>query len=107
MEKDSKGLPSWVSEGKNGALILVVHAQPGAKRSACAGEYGGKLKIALAAPPVDGKANLELRKFLSRALGLPKASVQLLSGETSREKRLEVRGIDAARLLAALDAEVR
>ncbi|MGN1149529.1 MAG: DUF167 domain-containing protein [Sutterella sp.] len=93
---------SWLSIGKNGNPILALHAQPGAKRTTLAGLYGNKLKIALASPPVDGKANSLLIKFLSKELGLPKASLLLISGETSREKRLEVIGITADELLTAL-----
>ena len=93
---------TWLTIGKNGFPILALHAQPGAKRTTLAGLYGDKLKVALASPPVDGKANTLLIKFLSKELGIPKASLLLISGETSREKRLEIRGMTADELLAAL-----
>lgn len=92
---------SWISTAKNGNTVIALHAQPGAKRTAAVGLYGNKLKIALASPPVDGKANTTLIKFLSKTLGIPKASVKLIAGETSREKRLELVGLTPDELIAA------
>lgn len=87
---------SWLTTGKNNAPVIAVHAQPGAKRTAVVGVHGDRLKIALASPPVDGKANATLIKYLS------KSSVRLLSGDTSREKRIEVAGLSTDDLLEAL-----
>lgn len=69
---------------------IRIHAVPNAPKSACVGEYMDALKIKLAAPPVDGKANGELLKFLSKALSLPKSKISILSGATSREKIVEI-----------------
>lgn len=77
------------------AVVLTLHVQPGAKRTEIAGVYGDALKIRLAAPPVDGKANAELVRFLARAFGVPQGAVTLLRGETSRQKTVR---IDAPRL---------
>jgi uncharacterized protein (TIGR00251 family) len=93
---------AWLRTG-NGRITLNLHIQPGAKKTEVAGLYGDALKIRLAAPPVDGKANAALIGFVADRLGLPKASVTLKSGQTSRRKVLEA--IDApadteARLLA-------
>lgn len=71
---------------------LVVYCQPGAKRSQVAGLFDGKVKIQLAAQPQDGEANQELIRFLSLALGISKSSITLLSGQSSRFKRLEIVG---------------
>ncbi len=71
---------------------LRIHLQPGAKRSAVQGRYGDALKIAISAPPVDGKANLELCRFLAKACQVPLADVELCSGLTSRDKQLLIRG---------------
>jgi uncharacterized protein (TIGR00251 family) len=79
----------WIREDGD-ALVLAVHAQPGAKRSEVAGEHGGALKVRLAAPPVDGKANAELRRFLADAFGVPLRNVTLLRGDASRAKQLRV-----------------
>lgn len=93
----------WCVPAKNGTnTLLLLHVQPGAKRNAVVGEHGERLKIALKAPPIDGKANQALIKFVAETTGLPKSAVSLVSGETSREKRLEVRGISPKELLTAL-----
>jgi uncharacterized protein (TIGR00251 family) len=70
-----------------------VLVQPRASRTKVVGEHDGRLKIALAAPPVDGEANAALIEFLSDALSVRKADVQLVDGETSRRKRLVIRGV--------------
>lgn len=74
------------------ALILTLHVQPGAKRTAVDGTHGDALKVRLAAPPVEGKANAELLRFLADAFGVPLRSVSLLRGETSRQKAVRIDG---------------
>lgn len=71
-------------------LVLQCHIQPGAKRSELAGEHGGRLKIRLQAPPVDGKANTELVRFLSSLFAVPRHAVRIESGELSRQKRVRI-----------------
>ena len=75
----------WLRE-EAGALVLTVHVQPGARRSEVAGIHGDALKVRLAAPPVDGRANDELVRFMAEAFGVPRANVVLLRGTTSRRK---------------------
>lgn len=82
----------WLREG-DGRTTLTLHIQPGAKKTEVAGLYGDALKIRLAAPPVDGKANAALIEFVAERLGLAKSAVSLKSGQTSRRKVLTV--IDA------------
>ncbi|WKZ66741.1 MAG: DUF167 domain-containing protein [Flavobacteriales bacterium] len=84
-------MPDWIAE-QEGAIILSVHAQPGAKRTEVAGVHGDALRIRLAAPPVDGQANEALITFLAGAFGVPKRQVDLLSGHASRSKRVRVNG---------------
>ena len=84
-------------------VFLSCHVQPGAKRTAVSGVYGASLKIALAAPPVDGKANKELCVFLAKKLGLAKSAVTLVSGQTSRDKVVFLPGIGPEQLAAALE----
>ncbi len=79
----------------SGGIILSVHAAPRAKRSAIAGMHGNALKIRLAAPPVDGKANEELVRFIAELLTCPTSAVRVLTGETSRQKRLAIYGISS------------
>ena len=88
----------------SGGAVLEVLAQPRASRSRVVGEHDGRLKIQLAAPPVDGEANAALLAFLADRLGLKRADVVLLAGETGRRKRVKVAGLGAdaaARLLLA------
>lgn len=81
-----------------GGVSLTLHIQPGAKKTEFAGEHGDALKIRLAAPPVDGKANAALLAFLAGALGVARSAVTLRSGETSRRKVVQVDGITPERL---------
>ncbi len=78
----------------DGAIVLKLHVQPGAKRTEVAGTHGegaqARLKIRLAAPPVDGKANAELVRCLAAAFDVPLRNVTVLSGETSRQKTVRV-----------------
>jgi uncharacterized protein len=94
-------VPPWLKLTPDG-VELLIRVQPRASRTKVVGEHGGRLKIALAAPPVDGAANEALVEFLAGALKVRKADVTLLDGQTSRQKRLAVRGVDAARALAMM-----
>ncbi|HKG15362.1 MAG TPA: DUF167 domain-containing protein [Pyrinomonadaceae bacterium] len=84
-----------------GALTFAVRVVPRASKSALAGEHGGALKVRVAAPPVEGAANAELARFLSKAFGVAARDVEVVSGHASRTKRVRVRGArpsDLARL---------
>ena len=83
-------MTAGVARDKNGAVILILHVQPGAKRTEVAGRHGDALKIRLAAPPVDGKANSELLRFLSDAFDVPLRNVTLVRGESSRQKIVRI-----------------
>jgi uncharacterized protein (TIGR00251 family) len=80
---------AWLRVG-DGKITLTLHIQPAAKKTEVAGLYGDALKIRLAAPPVDGKANAALISFVAERLALAKSAVILKSGQTSRRKVLEV-----------------
>jgi hypothetical protein len=80
----------------DGRITLTLHIQPGAKKTEVAGLHGEALKIRLAAPPVDGKANEALIKFVAETLRLPKSAVSLKSGQSSRHKVLEIVGTTPA-----------
>ena len=69
-----------------------MHVQPGARRTGVSGLHGDALKVRLAAPPVEGKANEALVKFLAGRFAVPKRNVVIVSGEHSREKRVEIVG---------------
>ena len=95
--------PAWARDGAGGAVLELL-VQPRASRTRVAGEHDGRLKIQLAAPPVDGEANAALVAFLADALGVRRGDVTLLAGEAGRRKRVRVAGLGsadaAARLLA-------
>ena len=97
-------MPAWLRE-EGGALTLELLVQPRASRTRVVGEHDGRLKLQLAAPPVDGEANAALVEFLADALGVRKADVTLLRGETGRRKTVRVVGVAAAAALAALARE--
>lgn len=82
------------------ADILV---SPRASRSRIVGLHDERVKVQIAAPPVDGEANEEVVAFFSRALGLPRAQVVLQSGSTGKRKRLLVRGLTPLEVAARLE----
>ena len=92
---------SWLVAAGDG-ITLRLHIQPGAKKTEIVGLHGEALKIRLAAPPVDGKANACLLAFLAEHLGVAKSAVSLLSGDTSRAKRVHVSGLTDAEARARL-----
>ena len=71
-------------------LVLNLHIQPNAARTEFVGLHGDAIKVRLHAPPVDGKANQELCRFLADIFAVKRQSVILLSGETSRAKRVRI-----------------
>lgn len=73
-------------------IILTLHVQPGAKRSEVAGLHGDALKVRLAAPPVEGRANEALLKFIAEKFEVPLRNVELLRGAQSRHKLVKVTG---------------
>lgn len=70
-----------------------VRVVPNAPKSACVGEYGDGVKIKIAAQAMDGKANAELIKFLSKKLEVGRGAIEIVCGETSRDKLVEVDGV--------------
>lgn len=95
------GLAELLREGalsieRQGTALLEVHVQPGARKTEPAGMHGGRLKVRLAAPPVDGKANRALTDWAAEWLGVPRSAVTLVRGETSRKKTLRIEGLSLA-----------
>jgi uncharacterized protein len=89
-----------------GTVIVAVRVQPRASKDEIAGEVAGALKIRLQAPALEGRANEALIEFLAELLKTPKGAVRILSGERSRIKRLEIRGVTKQQIerLLMLDA---
>ena len=85
-------------EERAGAVRFAVRVQPRASRDAVDGEWQGALKVRLTAPPIEGAANEALSEFLAGLLKIPKSAVRILSGERSRTKRMELRGISARQI---------
>lgn len=77
-------------------LVLELRVQPRASSDALE-RFGEGLKLRITAPPVDGKANTHLVKYLARTLGVAKSAVVIEAGETGRDKRVRVRGADPER----------
>ncbi len=100
----SADLPAWLREDGDGVLIYV-HLQPGAGRNATCGTHGGRVKIAVAAPPLEGRANDALTEWVAERLDLPRRQVQLVAGQRSRDKTLRVEGTSAKRVLRGLAQE--
>ena len=89
---------------KDGAVRFEVVAKPRAKKSKVVGERGDAVEIALAAPPVDGAANEELVRFVAKVLGVRRRDIELVRGETARDKLLSVTGLTVAEIEARLRA---
>jgi uncharacterized protein (TIGR00251 family) len=90
-------------EGEDG-VSFAVRVQPGARRNAIVGELGDALKIALTAPPVDGRANEACIEFFADLLDVPRSSVAIASGQSSRNKVIRVTGLAVSELKERLGA---
>lgn len=93
-------------DGDGDDTIVAVFAQPRASKTRIVGLHGGMLKIALAAPPVDGAANKALLRYLAKALGVPRGDLSLVSGESGRNKRVLVRGRSPGEVAQALESHL-
>jgi len=87
---------------RDGSVVLAVKVQPRASKDEITGEMGGALKVRLRAPAVEDRANEALVEFLAELLKTPRSAVRILSGERSRTKRLEIRGVTRQQILALL-----
>jgi uncharacterized protein (TIGR00251 family) len=83
-------------------VVIGVWAQPGARKNAILGIHNRLLKIAVTAPPEDGRANSAIAELLARRLGSSKSSVELLSGPSQRQKKFLLRGIHGDGLQALI-----
>jgi uncharacterized protein (TIGR00251 family) len=88
---------------KDGVVSFAVRVQPRASRDEIVGEWQEGLKIRLTAPPVGDRANEALRRLLAARLNVPLSAVRIASGERSRTKRIEVRGVSVAAVRALAD----
>lgn len=87
-----------------GELLLTLHVQPGASRTAWAGVYGAAaLRLKLAAPAVDGKANRACVRFLAQEAGVSASAVEIVRGERSRDKAVRIRAVAPERMQTLLE----
>lgn len=83
-------MPAWCRrDGED--LVLALRVQPRAARDELAGPHGDRFRVRITAPPVDGKANAHLLRFLARCFDVPVADVVLERGETGRDKQVRIR----------------
>jgi uncharacterized protein len=87
--------PADLYDVERDAIVLRVHVQPGAGRSAIVGRHGSSLKVRVAAPPVDGRANVAAAALIAETFGIKEGDVELVSGQRSRLKRFRIVGVDA------------
>ena len=88
---------AWVTAASHG-VVLSLHCQPGAKVSRVVGLHDERLKIQLQAPPLENRANEALVSWLAEQLGVPRKQIEILTGQTSRKKRVLVQGTTLERV---------
>ncbi len=94
---------SWLSAVDDESVMLTVYVQPKASQAQVSGIHGGALKICVTAPPVEGKANAALIKFLAKLFRIPKSAISIQSGEQSRTKRFLLSGLTYAEALSIIE----
>lgn len=82
---------------KNGAILFDVRVVPRSSKSEIVGPHDGALKVKLASPPVDGAANAELIKILAKSFGVAKSDVEIINGETSKNKRIKITNLSKSK----------
>lgn len=85
------------SESEN-SITFALRVIPRASRSEVVGEFDGHLKVKISAPPVDGAANAEVIRLMARSFGVARSAISIISGETSRSKRVRIEGGTVRRL---------
>jgi hypothetical protein len=85
-------------EEKDGAVFFGVRVAPRASKSEIVGELDGALKVRLCSPPVDGAANAELIKLLAKTFDVSRSRVEIVSGQTSKTKRIRINGVTGTAL---------
>jgi len=94
-------LPSFIRETAQGSTI-EIYVQPKASKNELIGIHEGTLKIRLCSPPVEGEANRECLKFLSKLLEVPKSLLKIVQGKKSRRKKILIPGVSGENLLSRL-----
>lgn len=94
---------SYLSTATDGTVLIRLHVQPKASKNRIVGLHDGCLKMAVAAPPVEGKANKAVVKFLAEVFGIPAREVTVKSGLQSRKKVVVVKALDATEIRYMLE----
>jgi uncharacterized protein (TIGR00251 family) len=84
------------------AIFLKIYLRPRASRDAICGLHGDAIKVKVTAPPVEGKANVALQRFIADKLNLSASQIEIMAGKRSREKILKISGISRAEVEKAL-----
>ena len=95
--------PPYLLRGPADESVLRLRASPGSKKTRIDGTYGDALRIRVAAPPVDGKANQALIRFLADVFSVPKKKITLIRGQKSRDKSFAIEGLSLAEVAGALE----
>jgi uncharacterized protein (TIGR00251 family) len=96
-------LPAWL-RARGGGFSIEVHVQPGARRSQVVGLHGDRLKLAVHAPPTEGRANTAVNELIAERLDCRPSAVQIAAGASSRDKRLQIEdvAVTASRIVERL-----
>ncbi len=86
----------------NGGVEFQIRVVPRASKTEIVGELAGAMKVRISSPPVDGAANAELVKLFAKTLGVAKSSVEIVSGQTSKAKRIRITGVTAEQMRTAV-----
>ena len=93
----------YLNISASGSVRLKLHVRPGAKRNGVSGVFGDALKVELQTPPVDGKANSALIKLLAKWLDITKSNITIISGESCRDKVVELKDTNIENIITGLD----
>ena len=109
MRREKRSLPevTFLGNHKDGRVLLRVHVQPRASRNSFGGVYGDAIKLAITAPPVDGKANAAVIRFLASFLGVKKADLEIRHGLQSRKKSVLINGLSAEEIQTRIETVSR
>ena len=97
---------SYLSQLTDGCVLIRLHVQPKASKTRIVGLFDGCLKLAIQAPPVDGKANEEVIKFLAGLLAIPLRDITLKSGTQGRRKQVVLKGVTAEEVRRRLSSRL-
>ncbi len=97
----------YATTSKDGQILLKIKVQPNSSKNGIEKVENGLLKIKLTSPPIEGKANKDLIKFLSKLFSIPKMNFEIIQGEKSRIKTVKISGISLENLIKKVDGELK